>query len=158
MLQHNITLKKLTQDEASIYFSTEEDLTDSPARFYTKHLGDDGWDQITYYTSRRKDIYANRGGADQWVYILSNPALPNMLKIGYTKNEPEVRAKQISAATGVALPYKVEWAFQCFNGEQLEQEVHAKLATYRVNQNREFFDIPLVEAQKTIEKIGKNYI
>ena len=36
--------------------------------------------KITYYTSRRKDIYANRGEADQWVYILSNPTLPNILK------------------------------------------------------------------------------
>ncbi len=151
-------IKKITQSLASQYFSIEEDLLDSPIRFYTIHEDNDGWDNITYYTSRRKDIYANRGGADQWVYILSNPALPNMLKIGYTKNEPEIRAKQISAATGVALPYKVEWAFQCFNGEQLEHEVHAELATYRVNQQREFFDIPLAEAQEAIEKIGKNYV
>ena len=151
-------IKRITEDQASKYFSQSEDLIDSPIRFYTKTEDKDGWDKITYYTSRRKDIYANRGGADQWVYILSNPALPNMLKIGYTKNEPEVRAKQISASTGVALPYKVEWAFQCFNGEQLEQEVHVELASYRVNQNREFFDIPLAEAQEAIEKLGKQYV
>jgi len=157
-MPNNIKLKKLTKDQALQYFSQSEDLLDSPIRFYTKTEDKDGWDSITYYTSRRKDIYANRGEADQWVYILSNPALPNMLKIGYTKNEPEVRAKQISASTGVALPYKVEWAFQCFNGEQLEQEVHAELATYRVNQNREFFDIPLDEAQEAIEKIGQQYV
>ena len=157
-MSNTIKLKKITLDQSTKYFSQTEDLLDSPIRFYTKTEDKDGWDSITYYTSRRKDIYANRGEADQWVYILSNPALPNMLKIGYTKNEPEVRAKQISAATGVALPYKVEWAFQCFNGEQLEQEVHAELASYRVNQNREFFDIPLAEAQEAIEKIGKQYM
>ena len=151
-------IKRITEDKASQYFSQSEDLIDSPIRFYTKTEDKYGWDKITYYTSRRKDIYANRGEADQWVYILSNPALPNMLKIGYTKNEPEVRAKQISASTGVALPYKVEWAFQCFNGEQLEQEVHAELASYRVNQNREFFDIPLAEAQEAIEKLGQQYV
>jgi hypothetical protein len=81
-----------------------------------------------------------------------------MLKIGYTKHEPEIRAKQISTSTGVALPYKVEWAFQCFNGERLEREVHEELASYRVNQQREFFDIPLVEAQEAIEKLGKQYV
>jgi len=27
-----------------------------------------------------------------------------------------------------------------------------------VNQQREFFDIPLIEAQEAIEKLGKNYI
>ena len=151
-------IKKITQNLASQYFSIEEDIPNSPIRFYTKTEDHDGWDKITYYTSRRKDIYANRGRADQWVYILSNPSLPNMLKIGYTKNEPEIRAKQISSSTGVALPYKVEWAFQCFNSEQLEQEVHAELASYRVNRQREFFDIPLAEAQEAIEEIGKNYI
>ena len=150
-------IKKITKEKASIYISKEDDLIDSPIRFYTVTEDEDGWDKITYYTSRRKDIYANRGKADQWVYILSNPSLPNMLKIGYTKNEPETRAKQISASTGVALPYKVEWAFQCFNGEQLEQEVHRELETYRVNQQREFFDIPLDEAQETIVKLCKNY-
>lgn len=157
-MSNTIKLKKITEEQSSKYFSKDEDLIDSPIRFYTISEGEDGWDSITYYTSRRKDIYSNRGEADQWVYVLSNPTLPNMLKIGYTKNEPEVRAKQISASTGVALPYKVEWAFQCFNGEQLEQEVHRELASYRVNQNREFFDIPLAEAQEAIEKIGKNYI
>jgi len=151
-------IKKISIEQATKYFSQDEDLIDSPIRFYTLTKDEDGWDKITYYTSRRKDIYANRGEADQWVYILSNPALPNMLKIGYTKHEPETRAKQISASTGVALPYKVEWAFQCFNGEQLEQEVHEELASYRVNQQREFFDIPLVEAQEAIEKLGKHYV
>ena len=39
--------------------------------------------------------------------------MPNACyKIGYTKNTPEERARQISNATGVALPYKVEWALQ----------------------------------------------
>ena len=151
-------IKKISKEQATKYFSQDEDLIDSPIRFYTLTEDEDGWDKITYYTSRRKDTYANRGEADQWVYILSNPTLPNMLKIGYTKHEPETRAKQISASTGVALPYKVEWAFQCFNGEQLEQEVHQELASYRVNQNREFFDIPLVEAQEAIEKLGKHYV
>jgi hypothetical protein len=153
-----VKIKKITEEQASQYFSQQEDLLNSPIRFYTKTEDEDGWDLITYYTSRRKDIYANRGNADQWVYILSNPALPNMLKIGYTKNDPYTRAKQISASTGVALPYKVEWAFQCFNGEQLEQEIHEELASYRVNQQREFFDIPLAEAQEAIEKLGKQYI
>jgi len=151
-------IKRISIDEAQKYFSIDEDKTDAPIAFYTRVPEDDEWDKLTYYTSRRKDIYANRDNADQWVYILSNPTLPGLLKIGYTKNEPEVRAKQISASTGVALPYKVEWAFQCFNGEQLEQEVHRELEHYRVNQQREFFDIPINEAKKTIKLIGKNYV
>jgi len=81
-----------------------------------------------------------------------------LLKIGYTTQTPDERAKQISNATGVALPYKVEWAFKCFDGEQLEGEVHRKLREYRVNNQREFFQIDLEGAKKIIKLLGKNYI
>ena len=82
---------------------------------------------------------------------------PGLLKIGYTKKLPEERAKQISAATGVAMPYKVEWAYQCFNGETVEREVHHKLKSYRVNNNKEFFQISLDEAKETINLINNKF-
>lgn len=150
-------MKRISLEETKKHFSIDEDYTDAPIRFYSVIKDKDGWDKVTYYTNRRKDIYKNRGKADQWVYILSNPSHSHY-KIGYTKNEPEVRAKQISTSTGVALPYKVEFAFQCFNGEALEHEVHRKLEYCRVNQNREFFDITLNEAKEAIVDLGKNYI
>jgi hypothetical protein len=150
-------MKRISLEETKKHFSTDEDYTDAPIRFYSVIKDKDGWDKVTYYTNRRKDIYKNRGKADQWVYVLSNPSHSHY-KIGYTKNEPEVRAKQISTSTGVALPYKVEFAFQCFNGEALEHEVHRKLEYCRVNQNREFFDITLSEAKEAIVDLGKNYI
>jgi len=56
------------------------------------------------------------------------------------------------------LPYKVEWAFHCFNGEQLEQEVHKALDFYRVNSHREFFQISLDEAKRVVENLGSRYI
>ena len=119
----------------------------------------DGWEDVTYYTKRPVAMYANRVGEfDSWVYILSNPTMPGFYKIGYTKNTPDERAKQISNATGVALPYNVEWAFHCYNGFSLEQEVHHKLEAYRVNNNREFFQISLDEARYTVEELGKRYV
>ncbi len=153
-----MSIKKISLNKASNYLSKEEDNLDSPIRYYTLEIDDDGWDKVTYYTSRRKDIYKNRGKGDQWVYVLSNPSMPNFLKIGYTKNEPDIRAKQVGSSTGVALPFDLEWAFQCFNGEQLEKEVHKELESYRVNNNREFFDIPLKEAIEAIETLGKRYV
>jgi hypothetical protein len=104
-------------------------------------------------------MYTNREGEfDSWVYIMSNPTMPGYYKIGYTKKNPEERAKQISNATGVIVPMKVEWAFHCYNGFALEQECHHKLEMYRVNNNREFFQMPLDEAKSTIEKLGERYI
>ena len=114
----------------------------------------EGWEDITYYTDKKYGLYADKGNGDQWVYILSNPTQPGLLKIGYTKKLPEERAKQISSATGVALPYKVEWAYQCFNGEMVEREVHHKLKAQRINSSKEFFQISLEEAKETINLIG----
>ena len=151
-----VNIRKITEEKASEYVSQKDNILNLPLRFYTLTEDEDGWDKITYYTSRRKGKYAERGEGNQWVYILSNPSLTNMLKIGYTKHSPEVRAKQISASTGVPIPFKVEWAFRCFDGEYLEREVHKELETYRIN--KEFFDIPLEEAQEAIEKLGVNYI
>ena len=117
----------------------------------------EGWEDITYYTDKKYGLYADKGVGDQWVYVLSNPSSPGLLKIGYTKKLPEERAKQISSATGVALPYKVEWAYQCFNGEMVEREVHHKLKAQRINSSKEFFQISLEEAKETINLIGNKF-
>ena len=156
-------MKRITTQESQKYISLEEDFTnktlqDCPYFTLTPSSRGVGWETITYYTARRKDTYSDRGTGDQWVYVLSNPTTPNLLKIGYTKNTPDERAKQISAATGVALPYKVEFAFKCFNGEQLEGEVHRFLSEFRVNNQREFFEVSLEEATKAIEELGVRYL
>jgi len=155
-------MKRISLQEAQQYIPLKEDYTTSgleSATFFTLSEEDkEGWQDVTYYTPRKKNMFVERGEGDQWVYILSNPSTPGLLKIGYTKLDPDTRAKQISNATGVALPYKVEWAFKCFNGEQLEGEVHHYLKAYRVNNNREFFEIELNEAKKAVMEIGENYI
>jgi len=118
----------------------------------------DGWEDVTYFTAKKRNLFSNKGEGDQWVYVLSNPVQPGVYKIGYTKLTPDERAKQISNATGVALPYEVAWAFACFNAEQLEGAVHHALAEYRVNTQREFFQIDLDKAISSIKLIGKDYI
>mgnify|MGYP003667412029 FL=1 len=118
----------------------------------------DGWEDVTYYTEKKYGLYADQGEGDQWVYVLSNPSLPKeYLKIGYTKLKPEERATQISSATGVPTPYKVEWAYKCFNGEIVERMTHQKLKAFRVNNRKEFFHISLEEAKDNIILIGNKF-
>ena len=118
----------------------------------------EGWEDITYYTEKKYGLYADQGEGDQWVYILSNPSLPKeYLKIGYTKLSPDERAIQISSATGVPTPYKVEWAYKCFNGEIVERMTHEKLKAFRVNNRKEFFHISLEEAKDSIILIGNKF-
>lgn len=118
----------------------------------------EGWEDVTYYTEKKYGLYADQGEGDQWVYVLSNPSLPKeYLKIGYTKLKPEERATQISSATGVPTPYKVEWAYKCFNGEIVERMTHEKLKAFRVNNRKEFFHISLEEAKDNIILIGNKF-
>ena len=157
-----MNLSRITPEEAKQYIPLKENYGNTDlehARYFTLTPSEkgDGWETVTYYTDKKYGLYADKGDGDQWVYVLSNPTTPGLLKIGYTKKLPEERAKQISAATGVALPYKVEWAYQCFNGETVEREVHHKLKSQRVNNSKEFFQISLEEAKEVINLIGNKF-
>ena len=157
-----MSLTRISIEEAKGYIPLKENYGNKGveyAKYFTLTPSErgKGWDKVTYYTAKKVGLYSNKGEGDQWVYILSNPTTPDLLKIGYTKKTPDERAKQISSATGVALPYKVEWAYKCFNGEIIEREVHHKLENYRVNRQKEFFQISLEEAKQAVNLIGNKY-
>ena len=162
-----VKINRITPEQSSKYISSTEDLTEAPIHFYTltpstnpDRPSSEGWEDITYYTNRLKNYKIPYRDVDcQWIYILSNPTLPGMLKIGFTKNRPAERVKQINAATGVPLDFKVEWAFACFNAHDLEKEIHTYLQAtgVRVNNRKEFFYIDLDKAKEVVTKLGKLY-
>jgi hypothetical protein len=43
-----------------------------------------------------------------YIYILSNPAMQGLLKIGVTSRDVRERVTQLSAATGVPKPFEIE--------------------------------------------------
>lgn len=156
-------MKRLTNIEAKTFIPLKENYGNTGienAAFFTITPSErgEGWEDVTYYTEKKYGLYADQGEGDQWVYVLSNPSLPKeYLKIGYTKLKPEERATQISSATGVPTPYKVEWAYKCFNGEIVERMTHEKLKAFRVNNRKEFFHISLEEAKDNIILIGNKF-
>ena len=156
-------MKRLTVLESKQFIPLRENYGDTGienAAFFTITPSERGeeWEDVTYYTEKKYGLYADQGEGDQWVYVLSNPSLPKeYLKIGYTKLSPEERAIQISSATGVPTPYKVEWAYKCFNGEIVERMTHEKLKAFRVNNRKEFFHISLEEAKDSIILIGNKF-
>ena len=72
------------------------------------------------------------------VYILKNPAMPDLIKIGHTKRTARERANELYT-TGVPEPFEVAYEFPCEDHERLEREIHKKLADHRNNPEREFF-------------------
>lgn len=153
------TLKRITVEESEKYISAEEDFQNNFLSYYTLTPIDNGWEQVTYFTKRTKKPIPTIGEGKEIIYIMSNPTYPGLLKIGYTGKEIEIRRKDLSKATGVPTPFKVEFIYKLQGrGEEMERELHKYLKEYRTSNQREFFDISLKEAINSIKIIGKNYI
>ena len=97
-----------------------------------------------------------------WVYVLSNPCMPGIYKVGMTTTSPEVRARELSSATGVPAPFKIEAAFYTHSPLESEKEVHEVLSEWRVNDSREFFELSLGEiihacSQSCEAQVGESF-
>ena len=159
-------LKRITEEYAQGLIKVDDDLTDAPAVYFTitpstdPQMNAEGYEDVTYYTNRPKKIQIPKGMVgSQWVYVLTNPTMPGLCKIGFTKNKPSERVKQINSGTGVAMDFVVEWAFPCFNAHDVEKQVHKYLedSGFRVNKNKEFFNVSVNEARAVVERIGEPY-
>ena len=85
------------------------------------------------------------------IYILSNPAMPGLVKLGKTTNLP-ARLKSLYS-TGVTVPFHCVFAKKVDNYHQVEQKLHAGLRSHRENENREFFRISEEEVINFLELI-----
>lgn len=160
-------ITRISTQQSEEYIPTAEDLTGSSNRYFTltpstnpEYPASEGWEDVTYYTNRKKHNTIPKGQTNcQWVYILSNPLDTTVHKIGFTKEKPAKRLKQINAGTGIYEDLVLEWAFPCFNAHDLEKEIHKYLQNggLRVKNNKEFFYISLEQAKAVVERIGQPY-
>ena len=128
---------------------------------------------ITTHTSQERHF--SMGG---YVYIFSNPAFPDLLKVGYTTDagtrkrtpttsaqnafRPSIghvvhdRARQLSDPTGVPEPFEVRFYMQVDSPYEFETRVHAALKHgqkkryWGDKRPREFFRLPIEEIRETI--------
>ncbi|MEU6645302.1 GIY-YIG nuclease family protein [Saccharomonospora sp. NPDC046836] len=70
--------------------------------------------------------------------MMTNPAMPKMVKIGCTSALPEDRAAELSSKTGVPLPFEVSFRALTMRWNAVEKLVHQRLGGERVNPRREF--------------------
>ena len=121
-----------------------------------------GWEQVTYYGKRYTDPLLdtnNNPNRPHYIYILINPSIPGICKVGYTTTTVYDRVKQINSATGVITPWDPVFSYKCSDGRALEREIHEELERtgIRVNPKREGFAIDTDSARYIIERLGKNY-
>lgn len=77
----------------------------------------------------------------QIIYVLTNPAMLRLIKIGKTTQlEVESRMKQLFS-TGVPVPFDCEFACQVKNATEVEKALHDAFTPHRINPNREFFKL-----------------
>ena len=92
-----------------------------------------------------------------WVYVISNPSMPGIVKIGYSLKDPMLRAQELDS-TGVPHSYVVEYSIMVDNPQQLEQRVHKSLKC--INEKKEWFRCSLEKAVTSIRGAvqGKIYL
>lgn len=77
----------------------------------------------------------------QIVYVLTNPAMPGLVKIGKTTQlEVEERMKQLYS-TGVPVPFDCAFACKVKDASEVEKALHLAFGMTRINSNREFFKL-----------------
>ena len=93
-----------------------------------------------------------------YVYILSNDDMPDLVKIGCTSKDPEIRRDNLSRETGVPGPFKTEYYALFENYEFVEYEVFRKLDAYRPKKNKEHFNCSVgvaISAIRSFEPINE---
>ena len=81
------------------------------------------------------------------VYILINPAMPNLIKIGFSSNEDvKIRMAQLYGTPGVPLPFECVYAAKVSNAPRVEKALHTAFGPDRINPRREFFEIEPAQA------------
>ncbi len=89
-----------------------------------------------------------------YVYVLVNPCMPGLIKIGRTLRDSRTRARELSS-TGVPMPFQVAFELFSEDHQKLEVMMHQALADFRVDAAREFFRYPLDKTIKLLLELSE---
>lgn len=87
-----------------------------------------------------------------YLYVLHNPTMPSLLKVGYTCSSVDKRRRELSGSTGVPREFVTEYFHLTEDVEEVEAKVHETLADSRFGENREFFAASLEIVIAAIQK------
>lgn len=88
---------------------------------------------------------------------MSNPAFPDLLKIGKSKKDPtQDRVSELNQ-TGVPEPFRVEYYAFVESEDALETLVHKHFSAKRPNKKREFFSIDCAVAINAIRDLAMRH-
>lgn len=87
------------------------------------------------------------------VYLLTNPVMPGLVKIGMTTREDIDDRMRELYSTGVPVPFECQFACRVKKTDcaRIEKALHTAFAPQRINANREFFRIQVEQAKAILE-------
>ena len=94
------------------------------------------------------------------VYVLTNSAMPGLVKIGMTTRESIDRRMKELYSTGVPVPFECAYACEVSSSDcaKIENALHIAFAPNRINANREFFSIAPRQAIAILELFNRKDI
>lgn len=87
-----------------------------------------------------------------WVYVITNEAMPGLVKIGYSMKDPWLRASEL-ANTGAPHPYKVAYDALAFDPRDIEQAAHQRLNA--LQSGKEWFRCSIEDAISAILAVSE---
>jgi len=87
------------------------------------------------------------------VYILTNDAMPGIIKIGITESSVEDRMKSLDT-TPVPMPFRFHFAIESDKFKEIEKLMHNAFSKFRIRDNREFFKMDAENAVSALKISG----
>ena len=84
-----------------------------------------------------------------WIYLISNPAMPGLVKVGFSMKDPFMRAQDLGG-TGIPHSFRVEYDALVDEPRSLEKKVHAALKNR--HEAKEWFRCSVADALRVIRK------
>lgn len=84
-----------------------------------------------------------------YVYVLTNSALPDLVKIGFSTKDPSLRVSELSN-TSVPAPFTLLYEVLVEDPYSLEQAIHKELKSINAHEGKEFFRISPEKAIHTV--------
>lgn len=137
---------KLLEEKKAMNIAFDKALTDDERNRIKSQLAsiDKRLDSISYRESHSKA---------GWLYVISSPSLPGLVKVGVTRQlNPVMRIRQLSSSS-LPEPFHAHcfvFSDDCF---ELESQMHKYFDKERVNPDREFFRIEPKEAINVLKEI-----
>ena len=89
------------------------------------------------------------------VYVLTNQAMPGLVKIGLTSTSIEQRMRELDT-TGVPLPFECFAAWDVADATVAESALHVAFGDHRLRERREFFRISPDKPTAILRAFGLN--